>query len=472
MSAGVGGIEGGQSRGLDIPQNWRGRARAMLLTGAAVLSGLVASTLGGCSTIEKLPNPLEETYQGPKVAGMFRDEPDIRVRILKGISTVEVGGPGRVVVRQVGASVGSPSAMTPPIKVSSGAAGVSVSDAGGAKRDWPFGTNIEIVPMTAENTTGGTTLETAVRVNGTAYPGIVSVQPRWSSAPNTFDVVMSMGIESYLPGVLTHELFKDWPRQTYEAQSVAARTYAIHERSRARGENRAFDVEDTEADQVFGGLAQSTKANEATRATRGMVITNNGRLVRAYYSSTCGGRPASAATTWPIKPDRKFNKDSVLQAKQREHACQNATFYRWTVKRSGDDLSQRVRAWGRRTSNDIAQLGRIREVTVKEFNKGGRPDQYIVTDERGGEYQLSAEELREACNEAVSGLAPITRENRVHSGDLTVRVWASEVEISGRGWGHAVGMCQWCAKGFADLGWDWRKMIGTFYPESSVEKAY
>jgi stage II sporulation protein D len=85
---------------------------------------------------------------------------------------------------------------------------------------------------------------------------------------------------------------------------------------------------------------------------------------------------------------------------------------------------------------------------------------------------LSAEELREACNEAVSGLAPITRENRVHSGDLTVRVWASEVEISGRGWGHAVGMCQWCAKGFADLGWDWRKMIGTFYPESSVEKAY
>jgi stage II sporulation protein D len=449
-----------------------GGIRGLMLAGASVVVAALSTSLAGCGAIEKLPNPLEESYEGPKVAGMFREEPDIRVRILKGISSVEVGGPARVVVRQAGASVGSPAAMTPPVKVSSGASGVSVTDADGAKREWPFGTNIEIVPMTAQNTTGGTTLETAVRVNGTAYPGIVGIQPRWSSTPGAFDVVMSMGIENYLPGVLTHELFKDWPRQTYEAQAVAARTYAIHERGRARGESRSFDVEDTEADQVFGGLAQSSKANEAARATRGMIITNNGRLVRAYYSSTCGGRPASAATTWPMKPDRQFNKDTVLQARAREHACQNATFYRWSVKRTSDDVSQRMRSWGRRTTHDISQLGRIREVTVKEFNKAERPDQYLVTDERGGEYQLSAEELREASNEAVSGLAPITRENRVHSGDMTVRVWANEVEFSGRGWGHAVGMCQWCAKGFADLGWDWRKMIETFYPGSSVEKAY
>jgi peptidoglycan hydrolase-like amidase len=33
-------------------------------------------------------------------------------------------------------------------------------------------------------------------------------------------------------------------------------------------------------------------------------------------------------------------------------------------------------------------------------------------------------------------------------------------------------MCQWCAKGFADLGWDWRKMIRTFYPGTEVQKVY
>jgi len=450
-------------------EGWVRGVRALVVIAACLLSMIA---LMACQSLRDIPNALQDKPTGPKVAGMFREEPDIRVRILKGSGSVELTGPQRVVVRQTGASVGSPSSMTTPVRVTSSSKGVSVRDATGTTREWGFGNEIEVVPITPTGTTGGKTLDSAVRVNGTAYPGLAMIRPLWTNAPSSFDVVMVMGLESYLPGVLTHELFKDWPRQTYEAQAVAARTYAIHERWRARSENRAFDVEDTDADQVFGGLAQSSLANESVRSTRGMVITNDGHLIRAYYSSTCGGRPASAGTTWPMRPDREFNKDPVLQAKEREHACQRATFYRWSVTRSDDDISQRMRAWGRRTSHEIASLSRIREVTVKEFNDGGRPDQYTVSDDRGGEYTLAAEELRESCNEAVSGLAPITRDNRVHSGDVSVRVWASQVEFTGRGWGHAVGMCQWCAKGFADLGWDWRKMIGTFYPGSSVEKAY
>jgi stage II sporulation protein D len=44
--------------------------------------------------------------------------------------------------------------------------------------------------------------------------------------------------------------------------------------------------------------------------------------------------------------------------------------------------------------------------------------------------------------------------------------------IGGRGFGHGVGMCQWCAKGMAESGMDWHTMITTFYPGIEIQKAY
>ncbi len=440
---------------------------------------LTTGMLGACQTLQDIPNPLEERPTGPQVAGMFKGEPDIRVRINRGVGNAEIAGPARVIVRQVGASVGSPVTLATPLRVSSSNKGISLRDNAGNVKEFGFGNDIEVVASlpsvqseSRPSNAGAISAAQALRVNGTVYPGVVMIRPLWSTAPTAFDVIVDMGIETYLPGVLTHELFKDWPRQTYQAQSVTARTYALHERHRARGENRAFDVESTEADQVFGGLTQSSLANEAVRATRGMVLTNNGRLIRAYYSSTCGGRPASAAKCWPMLPDRQFNKDSTLQAEPREHACQKATFYRWSVTRSDDDVSRRMRAWGRRTSNKIAQIGRVREISSEELNDANRANSYIVTDDRNATYILTSEELRESCNEPIADAPPITRDTRVHSSDVNVRIWANQVEFSGKGWGHAVGMCQWCAKGFADLGWDWRKMMETFYPGVTVTKAY
>lgn len=440
---------------------------------------MTSGLLGACQTLQEIPNPLEERATGPLVAGMFKEQPDIRVRVSKAVANAEIAGPSRVVARQVGASVGSPVTLSTPLRVSSSNKGIALRDSAGNVKEFGFGNDIELVPLAASVQSesrslnaGAITAQQSLSVNGTAYPGVVMIRSKWSTAPTTFDVIIDMGIETYLPGVLTHELFKDWPKQTYQAQAVAARTYALHERHRARGENRAFDVENTDADQVFGGLTQSSLANESVRATRGMVLTNNGRLIRAYYSSTCGGRPASAAKCWPMLPDRQFNKDSTLQGQPREHACQKATFYRWSVTRSDDDVSRRMRAWGRRTTNKIAQIGRVREISTDELNDANRANSYVVTDDTNATYTLTSEELREACNEPIADAPPITRDTRVHSSDVSVRVWANQVEFTGRGWGHGVGMCQWCAKGFADLGWDWRKMMETFYPGVTVTKAY
>jgi len=438
---------------------------------ASAVSALAGCGGGGSFAGLELPD-LSGKPAGPAVKGLYTVEPDIRVRVQKGQRELEIQGPAQLLVRQAGPTAVRPSLMRAPLRIVCGAGGVTTTDGAGQTRSWGVGNNVEI--SAGDGVADGVAISqrTPVRIGSTPYPGFVIIAPRWNDTPGAFDVIVQMDVESYLPGVLTHELFKDWPRQAYEAQAVASRTYALHERQRARTENRAFDVEDTDADQVFGGATKSVVANEAVRATRGFVLTDDGRLLRAYYSSTCGGRPASAAFAWPRKPDTEFNLASPLQGKEREHACQRATLYRWTVTRSDDDVTRRMRAWGRQYQHKIATVGRIRSVEVLEVNDAGRANTYRVHDAGGHAYTLTAEELRACANYAAPETKHIKRENRVNSGDVSVSVYADQVVFSGRGWGHGVGMCQWCANGFAGLGWDWRRMLSTFYPGAEIERAY
>ncbi|MFC2048897.1 hypothetical protein ACFLR5_01595, partial [Elusimicrobiota bacterium] len=40
----------------------------------------------------------------------------------------------------------------------------------------------------------------------------------------------------------------------------------------------------------------------------------------------------------------------------------------------------------------------------------------------------------------------------------------------GRGWGHGVGMCQWGAKGMAERGKSYKKILNKYYPGTKVVK--
>lgn len=437
--------------------------------------------ISGCNTykgvkedITSAVDAVTPSKSGPTQIDAITREPDIRVRVSRAASQVQVSGPFRFVLRP---AAGAPSTTRPiacpgPITITSSDKGIQVTDSLMKTHTMGFGVDVEVLASDGTAEGASQTPSESLRVNGRPLPGYLTVRPQWSTVPSTFDITVSMPIETYLPGVLSRELFKDWPRQSFEAQAVAARTYALQERARARNEGRIVDVEDTTSDQVFGGTTFLISAVEAVHSTRGWVITEDGHFIRAYFSSQCGGRAASAATAWSSRSVPEFNRDKSLQAQPRDHYCQRASYYRWTLTRSTDDLNRRLRAWGKAKGQDISGITRLREVAVAERNEVSRPSSYTLTSDTGRQYTLAAEELREAFNWTVPGLPPITAKNRIHSSDLEVAIFADEARISGRGFGHGVGMCQWCAKGMADAGMDWRTMLEKFYPGADIRKLY
>ncbi len=431
--------------------------------------------IGSCRTIEDIPSRVEALGYGDTVSPVpsFRGEPDIRVRIKKDASTVTLGSVlttgGSVVIRPV--QGGSPVTLPAPVTVSASRDGFVAAGPGGVRRQFGYGVDLDVL-SSAQSGTGARV--GPLRVDGVVHESAVRLLGDWSEGGERFQVIAMMDVETYLPGVLHRELFKDWPLETFRAQAVAARSYALHERHRARAAGRPFDVESDTSDQVYGGATSNPRALNAARDTRGIVLVAGPRdqLLRAYYSSTCGGRPASAADVWPTTRGFEFNTSPALQGRARDHWCQASPLYRWTTTRGDEELSRRLRAWGRSAGSPVRNIGRVRSAEVVRRNGADRPGRYRLTDDAGRAYELSAEELRIACNFPAEGTPEVTRQTRVASGDVAIDVWADRVQIAGRGFGHGVGMCQWCAKGMADKGTAYRRMLEIFYPGARIRKIY
>jgi stage II sporulation protein D len=432
-------------------------------------------TLASCQPIEQATRTIEDSFS-PKSMGppplTLKDEPELRVRILKETTRITIDGPARVVVRTNQGP--APVSLACPIVVTGSVRGLSVRDAKGQTRTWGFGTDVEIVASDARSTVGGASLPgmSLLRVDEVSFPGFVSIRPHWQDYAERFDVIASMGIEGYLPGTVSDAMSTSWPRQALEAQAVVSRTQALFEMEAARRSGKAFDVESSlDRQRAMAGLG-ATRAMEAVRGTSGMALTSGGRLLRAYLNSTCGGRPASAGDVFGASFGTDYNRAGPLIAKARESACERSPDYRWEVERRDEELSQRIRAWGMANTSAVAGLTRVREIKVEQVNAAKRTTKVRLIDNGGREFVLGAEEFCQACNQSVAGQPPVNDATRVRSGDVEIEVWANIVKLRGRGAGHGVGMCQQCARGFADQGWDWRRMMSQFYPGADLTKMY
>ncbi|MGB8954288.1 MAG: SpoIID/LytB domain-containing protein [Tumebacillaceae bacterium] len=125
------------------------------------------------------------------------------------------------------------------------------------------------------------------------YHGAILVQGYREKA----NVINSVPLEEYLYGVLPYEMSSGWPLEALKAQAVAARTYA----SRLIGKNKwgvADMVDDTYDQAYYGTKLEAADTTQAVNDTRGQVLTYNGKLIEALYSSNNGGQNGDVQEMW------------------------------------------------------------------------------------------------------------------------------------------------------------------------------
>ena len=303
---------------------------------------------------------------------------------------------------------------------------------------------------------------------GGSWPGEAVLVRRPDLDADAADLVFAVPMETYLPGVLAKELFKGWTEQAYRAQAVAARSYALCEHAWWDG-RRDYDVVAGQASQAWIGSTADAKSRDAVRDTAGEYLVFDGRVVPAYYSSCCGGAPASATDairegSWmdigPLVVDGREDA-------RRSGCCEKAPTARWTVSLGTTELARRIDAWAQREGRkDLAGLVGVKSIVVAEANPAGRPVSFRITDPRGRKVLCDAEDLRYAVNAGASG-----SKDSLKSGFLAPRIEGGRVVFEGRGHGHGAGMCQYGAEAMGRAGRGHVAILTRYYPGAQVLQA-
>ena len=267
-------------------------------------------------------------------------------------------------------------------------------------------------------------------------------------------------------GVLPAELPPTWRAETYEAQAVVARTYAIWE-LKTEGPGRGhFDVYDDDKSQVYGGMsAESEKSRRAVKATSGQVVVHQTpagpRIFKAYFHSTSGGATLGVESAFNEPPVRALSAQSLGEASK------ESKLYEWPpVVLTKPEVTRRMKLWGERRGHPIKKIDRVDRLEIAAKNEFGRPTRFEVVDARGNRYSLIPEEVRWALNTGAEGTT-------VYSGYFEPINNATNIVIgNGRGWGHGVGMCQFTAEAWASQGKDHVEIVTASYPGTTVVRAY
>ena len=306
-------------------------------------------------------------------------------------------------------------------------------------------------------------VEGSVAVNGHFYRGRFRFVPR---ANGQFDVVNDVDVEGYLKGVLQRELFASWSDETYKAQAVVARTYAIYEKQ-TRSMGTDFDLYSDDRSQMYGGLAAETaKARQAVEETHGLVVAYGAdgqeRIFKAYFSSCCGGMGQSAAEAFgdPVIPP--------LSAQRNGNLCSESPRFSWpTVTISKTDLTHRIQHYAQLHNMPEKDIATISRIDVMSVNNVGRPVLFTITDIKGRRYAIVGEELRRATN------MDSTPTTKLSSSLFQLDNQPNEIRfVNGHGLGHGVGMCQWCSQRRAELGLGYRQIVLLAYPQAKLVTAY
>lgn len=281
-----------------------------------------------------------------------------------------------------------------------------------------------------------------VKINDAPYRGSVTLLKK-----NGITVINNVLVEDYLYGVIPKEMPPTWSAEALQAQSVAARTFAL--KNRKRHSTDGFDLCNTSHCQVYEGMAAETRTTtDAVNHTRGEVLFYNGSVIDALFHTDSGGMTEFSEYVWGSSvPYLCAVSDLQTQTQPWIRAIPMSEFMQ-KVEQNGTvlgtlkeiHLSSLVVGKG---SGDRSPSGRVRSAEL--IGTKGR----IV---------LSGNNLRTFFS------LPSTL--------FDMRVGRTDVVFSGYGSGHGLGLSQWGAKALAEKGSSYKDILFHYYTGVTLEKLY
>jgi stage II sporulation protein D len=265
-------------------------------------------------------------------------------------------------------------------------------------------------------------------------------------------------MEDYVKGVLAKEMPLGKNEENFEALkslAICIRTYAV---KKMKDGKIYFDLYADTRDQVYGGAdAESPISNKAVEETKSMILKYNGSKAIIFYHSTCGGKTESSQNV--------FTKESVPYLAGIEDGsepfCKISSRYEWTETYSREIIIDRLKSYSilsneKYVLEDISILSRFDSGRVNEM-------EIIVASENGEKKSIIIK-----GNEIRSIIRTADGKNILWSTLFDLTLNSNNVKLSGKGYGHGVGLCQWGAIALSRKGWNYEEILNHYYPGTEI----
>jgi stage II sporulation protein D len=290
------------------------------------------------------------------------------------------------------------------------------------------------------------------------------------SASRGLTAVNVIEIEEYLRGVVPWEIGRpnESGLEAVKAQAVAARTYTYAHLG--HWEALGFDAYDSVEDQVYRGRSgRHALCDRAIAATSGIVLTQRGKLIRTYYSSTCGGHTSHLRDVWTREPASYLEGSRDAATPQGPSFCAQSPHFRWVESWSARQLGEQIRRYlpqELRQSLTPAQIGNLVDLKVRERDRSGRVRRLAIQTDRA-EFELFGDRIRWVLRPLESRFG-ILRSTMFELEPVRIDGRLVAVTLRGGGFGHGVGMCQSGALGMSAQGYSVEAILGHYYPGTKL----
>jgi stage II sporulation protein D len=187
-------------------------------------------------------------------------------------------------------------------------------------------------------------------------------------------------------------------------------------------------------------MVEHRLSNRAVDETAGIIAINEGKPILAMYSSTCGGMTEAY---------HHIFKGAAIPYLQGGVVCDDAAspYHRWSTTIRVADIQKSI--------DSYAGIGNLKSLEILNKSPNGRVISMRFSGS-GGEKILEGNDLRFALE---------LRSNYIDTLESfhDPEGFISRIEVSGRGWGHGVGMCQIGAVTMAGQGKKYDEILHHYY---------
>lgn len=258
--------------------------------------------------------------------------------------------------------------------------------------------------------------------------------------------VVEMDFEEYIKGVVAAEMDPKWPENALAAQAIIARTFTLQKIQENGGvpDRNAHASTDIEEFQAYNADEITDRVRRAVERSRGQVAVHQGDYIRAWFHAYAGPRTALA--------------DEGLEFEDENPP------YITIVKSPGEDIiPEEERDW--RASFPLGEVreaarevtgtdpGPVEEASVSDKGPSGRATSIKIND-----LEVPAASFRLALGSTVM------RSTMIEESEIE----GDSLNLSGTGYGHGVGMCQWGARALSEDGWSCDQIVEYFYSDIEI----